>query len=209
VTRAGGPPKRVPFMGVFGGKLGAGPVKTNMKDKYLELAKETIETFIKTGRIISPAKDLPKEMLTRKAGVFVSLHIKESGLLREREAPLRGCIGTFFPTQQNIAQEIIHNAISAATQDPRFPPVTEKELPKIIYSVDVLSASKTVSKDILSDPKKYGLIVSAQDGRRGLLLPDLPEVETIEQQIEICRMKAGINPWEPVSYQIFTVERHQ
>jgi len=180
-----------------------------MKDKYTELAKQTIETYIKTGKIISPPKDLPQEMLNKKAGVFVSLHIKESGLLCEREAPLRGCIGTFFPTQQNIAQEIIHNAISSATQDPRFPPVTEKELPKIIYSVDVLSASKTVSKDTLSDTKKYGLIVSAQDGRRGLLLPDLPGVDTIEEQIKICRMKAGINPWEPVSYQIFTVERHQ
>jgi len=172
-----------------------------MKDKYTELAKQTIETYIKTSKVISPPKDLPKEMLTKKAGVFVSLHLKDGSL--------RGCIGTFFPTCSNLSQEIIHNAISSATQDPRFPPITEKELSKIIYSVDTLSASKTVSKDILSDPKKYGLIISAQDGRRGLLLPDLPGVDTIEEQIKICRMKASINPWEPVSYQIFTVERHQ
>ncbi|MCJ7829475.1 AmmeMemoRadiSam system protein A [Patescibacteria group bacterium] len=172
-----------------------------MKDKYIQLAKETIETYIKTGKIISPPTDLPKEMLNKKAGVFVSLHLKDGSL--------RGCIGTFFPTCSNLSQEIIHNAISAATQDPRFPPVTIKELPKIVYSVDILSASKNVSKDILSDPKIYGLIVSAQDGRRGLLLPDLPGVDTVEEQIRICRMKAGINPWEPVSYQIFTVERHQ
>ena len=171
-----------------------------MKDKYLELAKQTVETFIKTSKVISLPKDLPKEMLTKKAGVFVSLHLKDGSL--------RGCIGTFFPTQTNIAQEIIQNAISSATQDPRFPPVMEKELPKLTYSVDILSASKNVSKDALSDTKKYGLIVSAQDGRRGLLLPDLPGVDTTEEQIKICRMKAGINPWEPVSYQIFTVERH-
>lgn len=171
-----------------------------MKDKYLELAKQTIEIYIKTGRIISPPKDLPQEMLAKKAGIFVSLHLKDGSL--------RGCIGTFFPTQANIAQEIIQNAISSATQDPRFPPVTGKELSKITYSVDILSASKNVSKDALSDTEKYGLIVSAQDGRRGLLLPDLPGVDTIEEQIRICRMKAGINPWEPVSYQIFTVERH-
>jgi len=172
-----------------------------MKNKYLELAKQTIETFIKTSKVIPLPKDLPKEMLIKKAGVFVSLHLKDGSL--------RGCIGTFFPTQTNIAQEIIQNAISSATQDPRFPPVMEKELPKLTYSVDILSASKNVSKDALSDTKKYGLIVSAQDGRRGLLLPDLPGVDTAEEQIRICRVKAGINPWEPVSYQIFTVERHQ
>jgi AmmeMemoRadiSam system protein A len=169
-------------------------------DAYSKLAKETIETFIKEGHIISPPKNLPDEMLKKKAGVFVSLHLKDGSL--------RGCIGTFAPVQKNIAQEIIHNAICAATQDPRFPPVERKELENLFFSVDVLSASKNVSKDILSDPKKYGLIVSAQDGRRGLLLPDLPGVETIEQQISICRQKAGINPFEPVCYQIFEVERH-
>ncbi len=170
-------------------------------DTYLNLAKQTVETYIKTGKIISPPKDLPKEILNKKAGVFVSLHLKNGSL--------RGCIGTFVPTKKNIALEIITNAISSATQDPRFPPITTKELPKITYSVDILSASKTISKDKLSDPKKYGLIVSSQDGRRGLLLPNLPGVKTIEEQIKICRMKAGINPWEPVNYHIFTVERHQ
>lgn len=178
-------------------------------DPYVKLAKQTVETYIKTNKIISPPKDLPKEMLTRRAGVFVSIHKKERGLPRGREAPLRGCIGTFVPTKPNIAQEIIANAISSATRDPRFPPVTSKELPTLTYSVDILSASKTVSKDILSDPKKYGLIVSAQDGRHGLLLPNLPGINTIEEQIKICRMKAGINPWEPVTYRIFTVERHK
>jgi len=169
-------------------------------DVYLNLAKKTVETYIKTGKIISPPKDLPKEMETRRAGVFVSLHLKDG--------PLRGCIGTFVPTKKNIALEIIANAVSSATQDPRFPPITEKELSKLTYSVDILSTSKTISKDKLSDPKKYGLIVSSQDGRKGLLLPNLPDVKTIEEQIKICRMKAGINPWEPVNYHLFTVERH-
>ena len=176
-------------------------------DEFVSLAKETVEAFIKKGRIISPPKGLPVEMRNKKTGVFVSLHLKDGSL--------RGCIGTFAPTRKNIAEEIIQNAISAATQDPRFPPITEKELPNLIYSVDILSTSKSVSKDKLSDPsyrqlgpKKYGLIVSAQDGRRGLLLPNLPGINTVEEQIGICRQKAGINPWEPVSYQIFTVERH-
>jgi MEMO1 family protein len=169
-------------------------------DAYLNLAKQTIETFIKTGKIISLPEDLPKEMLTRRAGVFVSLHLKNGSL--------RGCIGTFAPAKKNIALEIIANALSSATQDPRFPPVSKEELSKLTYSVDILSTSKTVSKDKLSDPKKYGLIISSQDGRKGLLLPNLPGIKTIEEQIKICRVKAGVNPWEPINYHTFTVERH-
>ncbi|MBM3205778.1 AmmeMemoRadiSam system protein A [Candidatus Shapirobacteria bacterium] len=169
-------------------------------DPYLQLAQQTIQNYVQKGEVISPSTNLPKTMLSKKAGVFVSLHLKDGSL--------RGCIGTFAPTKKNIALEIIANAISAATQDPRFPPLTPKELPEIVYAVDILSASKSVSKDKLSDPKKYGLIISTQDGRRALLLPNLPGVETIEEQVSICRQKAGINPWEPVSFQIFTVERH-
>lgn len=210
-SKASWQPKVLSYEGPFGvgylvtqfiinGWQTQGPVK-NIMDKYIKLAKKTIETYIKTGKVIPLPKDLPKEMLIKKAGVFVSLHLKSG--------ELRGCIGTFFPTKPSVAQEIIQNAISSTTQDSRFPPVMVDELPNLIYSVDILSTSKSVSKDKLSDPKKYGLIVSAQDGRRGLLLPDLPGVETIEEQIKICRMKAGINPWEPVSYQIFTVKRHQ
>ena len=175
-----------------------------MIDFYLKLAKQAVETYLKTGKIINLPNDLPQEMLTRRAGVFVSLHLKDGSL--------RGCIGTFAPTKKNIALEIIANAISSATQDPRFPPLTKEELSKLTYSIDILSASKNVSKDKLieqASPHKYGLIVSAQDGRRGLLLPDLSGINTIEEQISLCRQKAGINPWEPVSYKIFTVERHK
>src|SRR4030042_3038559 len=131
--------------------LSGRPIK--MKDKYLQLAKKTVETYIKEGKIISPPENLPKEMLTKKAGVFVSLHLKDGSL--------RGCIGTFVPTKKNLVLEIMANAISSSTQDPRFPPVTEKELANLIYSVDVLSASKTISKDKLKEQEncqKYGLI---------------------------------------------------
>jgi AmmeMemoRadiSam system protein A len=169
-------------------------------DPYIKLAKQAIEAYIKNKALLPISPDLPEEMLKNQAGVFVSLHLQDNSL--------RGCIGTFVPTQENIAQEIIYNAIAAATQDPRFPPIKITELPKIIYSVDILSASKNISKDKLSDPKKYGLIVSAKDDRRGLLLPDLPGVDTIEEQIKICRLKAGIGPMESINFQIFTVERH-
>ncbi len=169
-------------------------------DSYIKLAKQAIEAYIKNKALLSVPLDLPEEMLKNQAGVFVSLHLKDDSL--------RGCIGTFAPVQENIAEEIIQNAIAAATKDPRFPPIKSEELLEIVYSVDILSASISISKDKLSDPKKYGLIVSTKDNRRGLLLPDLPGVDTIEEQIRICRLKAGIGPQEPVSYQIFTVERH-
>lgn len=171
-----------------------------MKDLYLDLAQKTVEEYVKTEKIISPSDNLPREMMTKRAGVFTSIHTKSG--------ELRGCIGTFLPCQNCIAQEIIHNAICAATQDPRFPPITANELPNLTYSVDILSEPRPVPDISCLNPKAYGLIVSAADGRRGLLLPDLEGVETAEQQIEICKQKAGISEDEPVSFQTFTVERH-
>jgi len=168
-------------------------------DPYLKLAKDTIETYLKTKQIPPLPKDLPQEMLKKKAGAFVSIH--------QKSGELRGCIGTFLPTKPNLALEIITNAISSATQDPRFPPITEEEIDNLTYSVDILSSPKPAIKKQIN-PKKYGLIVIAEDGRKGLLLPDLPGVETSEQQIAICCQKAGIGPQEKVEFQIFTVARH-
>lgn len=171
-----------------------------MNNPYVKLAKDTIEEYIKTGKIPPLPDKLPAKMLTEKAGIFVSIHKKDGSL--------RGCIGTFAPTKTNIAQEIIANAISSAVRDPRFPSVSEKELPSLVYSVDILSKPKTTSNRKAIDPKKYGLIVSTPDGRRGLLLPDIPGVETAEEQITICKRKAGIALGEKVKLEIFTVERH-
>jgi AmmeMemoRadiSam system protein A len=171
-----------------------------MKDAYVDLARKTIKAYLETEKTPSLPEKLPKKMLTQRAGVFVSVH--------QKDGSLRGCIGTFKPTKENLAQEITTNAIAAATHDPRFPPATLKELPNLVFSVDILSASKKVSNHKLLDPKKYGLIASTEDGRRGLLLPDLPGVETAEDQIAICRRKAGIRPNEKVGLETFTVERH-
>lgn len=169
-------------------------------DNYVKLAKDTIEAYIKTNKIPPLPKKLPQEMIKKKAGAFVSIHKKDGSL--------RGCIGTFMPTRPNLALEIITNAISSATQDPRFPPVSKEELSDLVYSVDVLSKPKKITKPYTLDPKRYGLIVSTPDGRRGLLLPNIPGVNTPEQQITICKTKAGIEPKEKVKFQTFTVERH-
>jgi len=162
----------------------------------VQLARETIAAFIKEGKMIEPPENLTEEMAAR-AGVFVSLH---------RKGSLRGCIGTFSPTTKNVAQEIIRNAIEASTRDPRFPPMIAEELEDLEISVDVLSPpEKVVSKKDL-DAKKYGVIVKS-GSRRGLLLPDLPGVKTPEEQISICRQKAGIRENDPVELFKFEVRR--
>ena len=121
---------------------------------------------------------------------------------------MRGCIGTIFPQHDTVAQEIVRNAISASTEDPRFFPIEEKELDNLKISVDILFPPENVSSKDKLDPKKYGVIVTSKSGRRGLLLPDLEGVDTVEKQIQICRMKAGILENEPVSLQRFGVQRY-
>ncbi len=167
-----------------------------MSSPQVELAKKAIEAFINKGKKIDIPSDLPTELKDR-AGVFVSLH---------KNGMLRGCIGTFLPTKQNIAGEIIANAIHAATDDPRFPPVEAEEIPRLEISVDVLTLPEPANISEL-DPKKYGIIVSC-GMKRGLLLPDLEGVDTAEQQINICRQKAGIRENEPVSIEKFCVKRY-
>ena len=163
----------------------------------VKLAKEAVETYIREGKTLQP-KDLTPEMKDR-SGVFVS--IKKSG-------ELRGCIGTFTPSRKNIAEEVVHNAISSATQDPRFLPVSGEELPHLEYSVDILTSPKPVAGQEELDPKGYGCIVEC-GRRRGLLLPDLEGVDTVEEQIAICRRKAGIGPNEPVKLYRFQVKRYK
>jgi AmmeMemoRadiSam system protein B/AmmeMemoRadiSam system protein A len=162
------------------------------------LAKDTVEKYVKEGKKPASPPALTPEMRAR-AGVFVSIH---------KHGALRGCIGTFEPQQQNVAEEIITNAISSATRDPRFDPVAPDELQDLDYSVDVLTSPEPVSDTGSLDAKKYGVIVEA-GWRRGLLLPDLEGVDTPDEQIDICRQKGGISPDEPVQLYRFEVKRYK
>jgi len=164
----------------------------------VKLAKDTIELYVNTGTLL-PVRDgdLTAEMRA-KAGVFVSLKIR--GILR-------GCIGTFAPCEPNVAQEIVRNAISAATCDPRFSPVWPDELANLEYSVDVLTEPEPVASVKDLDPKRYGVIVQA-GRRRGLLLPDLEGVDTPEQQIGISMQKAGIREGSEITLYRFEVKRY-
>jgi len=161
----------------------------------VELAKETVESYIREGKTPKP-KELTPEMRER-AGVFVSLH---------KHGQLRGCIGTFEPIQNNVAEEIIANAISSSTRDPRFPPVAPSELDDLEYSVDILTRPEPVTDINQLDPREYGVIVEC-GWKKGLLLPDLEGVDSVEEQIAICRLKAGISAGEPIKLYRFQVRR--
>ncbi len=170
-----------------------------IEDPYIVLARKALEEYVMSGRVIDVPADLPEEMYKTKAGTFVSLKIA---------GQLRGCIGTIYPTAISVAEEIIRNAIEAGTSDPRFMPVTAAEMKHLDYSVDVLSPSEPISDISELDPFRYGVIVSYK-GRRGLLLPDLEGVDTVELQLSIALSKAGISSDADYSIQRFEVIRHQ
>ncbi len=168
-------------------------------DPLVRLARETIERFVKEG--VSPEPNLPAGAGPERAGVFVSLH--------NRDGSLRGCIGTTAPTRSTLAEEIVRNAVSAATQDPRFPPVGRDELDGLEVSVDVLGEPEPVSDLSQLDPKRYGIIVRTADGRQALLLPDLEGVDTVEDQLAIVCRKGGIDSRrDRYTLERFEVVRH-
>ena len=163
----------------------------------VQLARRTIESYIRSGVKTTPPRDLAEEM-KKRAGVFVSLH---------RQGRLRGCIGTIEPVRANVAQEIIANAIGAATHDPRFAPLAPAELDDLDISVDVLTEPEPIPSMDELDPKVYGVIVES-GRRRGLLLPDLEGVETPQQQVSIALRKAWIDPSEDYKMYRFQVIRY-
>lgn len=181
----------------YEGPFGVGYSVAAFQDVYVALARKSLAHYLKNGGKISVPHDLPSELHERKAGVFVSL---------KKRGDLRGCIGTIQGVQENLAEEVIENAVSAGLWDPRFPQVEESELKDIICTVDVLSESEPV-KDISElDVRRYGVIVS--NGRkRGLLLPNLEGVDSVEEQISIALRKAGIED-EDYKLEKFEVVRH-
>lgn len=168
------------------------------EDAYVRLARNTIEDLVLTGKKGEIPKGLPEEMYRRRAGVFVSI---------KKQGSLRGCIGTIQSAWGSLAQEIMENAISAAEKDPRFEPVMPEELEHLTISVDVLGETEPVASLRELDAKRYGVIVSKGE-KRGVLLPNLEGVDTVEEQVSIARQKAGISPGEEISLERFEVVRH-
>jgi AmmeMemoRadiSam system protein A len=173
--------------------------RQKQEDAYVSLARYSLETYVKTGRRAKLPENLPEGMTGSRAGVFVSL---------KKFGELRGCIGTIAPVTDSIAREILRNAVSAGAEDPRFPPVREEELDDLVYSVDILSKAEPIRGLEELDVKRYGVIVSS-GRKRGLLLPNLEGVDTVEQQVAIAKKKAGIYDNEPFQLERFEVVRHK
>lgn len=169
-------------------------------DSLVKLAKFAIEAHVKNGKIIDPQADLAPEYFYKKAGVFVSIH---------KNNELRGCIGTYLPTKKNVAEEVIANAIEAATDDPRFNPITEKDLADLEYEVYILQPPEPVKSLDELDPKVLGVIVMGDKSHRSaLLLPDLEGIDTVEQQLACVCQKAGIDPaGEKLAVQKFRAKK--
>ena len=173
--------------------------KRAKEDPYVQLARKSVEYYILHHRKMEMPEDLQEELLTRQAGAFVSIH---------EHGKLRGCIGTISPVRDCVAREIIDNAVSASTRDPRFDPIRADELKWLEISVDVLGEAEPISSAAELCVKRYGVIVS-KGRKRGLLLPDLDGVDTVEEQISIAKSKAGIAAWDNnVELQRFEVVRH-
>jgi AmmeMemoRadiSam system protein A len=164
----------------------------------VQLAKDAVELYVREGKICEVRKDEFPPEFREQAGVFICLKI---------DGILRGCIGTFQPTEPDMAHETVRNAISAATCDPRFTCVRAEELDVIEYTVDVLTPPEPVKERSELDPRQYGVIVQSGT-RRGLLLPDLEGVDTVDYQISIAMQKAGIPPGTPVKLFRFEVKRY-
>lgn len=172
---------------------------------HLKLAHNAIKTYLESGKTINMPEGLPDEFYNIKAGVFVTIYEKIANGQKE----LRGCIGTYLPQRKNIAEEIIYNAISAATEDYRFNSLTPEDLANIIIEVSVLDKPERLSDLKMLDAAKYGVIVSAADGRRGLLLPAIEGVNNPKEQIAIACQKGGIDPaYDKLILHRFTVKKY-
>lgn len=192
--------KLLSYQGPFGvGYAVATFVPKPERDVYVRLAQYAAEHYIKSGRPVSMPDWVPSEMKQNKAGVFVSI---------KKHGQLRGCIGTIAPTTDSIAEEIMRNAVASSVEDPRFVPIHQSELPDLQYSVDVLGDPEPVKATYMLDVKRYGVIVT-MGRRRGLLLPNLEGIDTVEDQLAIALRKAGIGPNEHFTIERFEVVRHQ
>ncbi len=172
--------------------------KAEKSDAFVKLARASVESWVRDRRVLPLPANLPAELRTRRAGAFVSIH---------KNGQLRGCIGTISAAEDCLGQEIIQNAVSASSRDPRFSPITPDELKYLEISVDVLGDAEPVDSPDKLDAKRYGVIVSC-GRKRGLLLPDLDGVDTVEEQIRIAKKKAGIREDEDCSLERFEVVRH-
>ncbi len=160
----------------------------------VKLARKAVETYLKDGKVIHAPKDAPENLMQR-CGVFVTI-----SSLKHGKKKLRGCIGYPYPTTI-LVQGVIECAISSATQDPRFHPLSQEELDHVVFEVSVLTPPKPVrAENPRLIPSKIklgedGLIVE-RGLYKGLLLPQVPVEWGWDEQEFLCQccLKAGLPP---------------
>ena len=180
--------------------VGAGAKKEEVPAP-VRLARETVHRLLDGQPLSESGSDVVASALWKeRRACFVSI--------KRKNGELRGCIGTLSPTWPSLDREIIENAVLASTRDPRFPPMVRHELDDAVFSVDVLSEAEPVEGFEQLDPKVYGVIVS-KGFQRGVLLPDLEGVDTVEQQVAIAARKAGLSTLDGVKLERFKVERYK
>lgn len=165
---------------------------------YVKLARMSLEHYLKSGTYMDLPEDISEEILNKKQPVFVS--IKKNGRLR-------GCIGSLKSFEKNTAMEIIKYAVEAGIRDFRFTPVSLDEVDELTFSVDVLHESEPVEDMAGLDPINFGVIVK-KGNRKGLLLPNIEGVDTVDEQLRIALNKAGIDDDEDYEIERFRVERY-
>ncbi len=170
-------------------------------DLHVKLARQAVEAYIREREKISPPSNFPQDLSEKKAGVFVTIS--------DEDGKIRGCIGTYQPTKNSVAEEIIDNAISAATKDSRFKPLTESELNRITYCIYVLSALEKVKNLSDLNPERYGILLKAFSGKSALLLPGLPGIENAKEQFLVACQKGGIDPDEKISIYRFKAQKYE
>jgi AmmeMemoRadiSam system protein A len=174
-------------------------------DEYTALARKTVENYARTGKTIPIPEDLPADFYISRKGIFVTIYNNQDG-----KRCLRGCVGTFGPTKDSIAEEIVQNAVFASQEDNHFLPVKEEELPSLAYEVSILEPPEQIYSDTELDPEKYGVIIRTADGRCGLLLPDIEGIDSPLQQIGIAAQKGDIDfQREEFTLWRFTVTKHK
>ncbi len=172
-------------------------ISQSIEEFPVKLAEASIQHFLTHKEFLPAPSEVPEEF-RQKAGVFVTL---------KKNGELRGCIGTVLPQTDSVALEIIQNAVSSATKDPRFSPVIPEELGTLSYSVDVLGKPESIHSLRELNTETYGVIVTYQ-GKQGLLLPRLEGISHPKLQVDIAKKKAGIAPWERVALERFIVKRY-
>lgn len=163
------------------------------------LARRAVELYVTERRVLKFDSSNGSAFPFKPSGVFVTL--------RTSDGHLRGCIGTLQPRHAAVEDEVIDRAIASAMRDSRFDPVEAHELPGLHYEVSVLHPPEPVENESELDPQIYGVIVEGPHGRAGVMLPNVPTLDTVEQQLRATRLKVGIPLDAPVRIQKFKVDK--